>query len=210
MSSVATRMPLAEAEAVAARFVEQLSGTYDRLVIAGSIRRRLPTIGDVEIVAVPKVETVTALDMFGDPTHTGQVDLLGAHLTMLLDRGIVSKRPRSDGKFVWGQKMKYLTFEGVNVDLFTPEAARFGLILLIRTGPAAYSHQLVTEKGKALVVGHQPNGRPITRFGMLPPHLKVDKGWLTSRMSGIRIPTPEEQTFYEHTRLHYLEPWRRV
>lgn len=210
MSATLTRIPLAEAEQVAARFVAQLAGTYDRLVIAGSIRRRLPTVGDIEVVAVPTVRSMVERDMFGESVATAQIDLLDARLTTLLDNDRVAKRPRSDGKTVWGSKMKYLTFEGVNVDLFTPDAARFGLILLIRTGPAAYSHQLVTEKGKALVVGHRPDGRTITRFGMLPAHLKVAEGWLTSRVSGIRIPTPEEQTFYEMARLPYLEPWQRA
>lgn len=210
MSATLTRIPLAEAEAVAARFVAQLAGTYDRLVIAGSIRRRLPTVGDIEVVAVPNVQPMPVTDLFGEILSTTQVNLLNAQMTYLLSTGVVAKRPRSDGKFVWGQKMKYLTFEGVNVDLFTPDDERFGLILLIRTGPAAYSHQLVTEKGKPLVVGHRPDGRTITRFGMLPAHLKVAEGWLTSRVSGIRIPTPEEQTFYEMARLPYLEPWQRA
>jgi hypothetical protein len=146
-------------------------------------------------------------DMFGQ--QAGEVDLLDQHLNDLERTGVVAKRPRSDGKTVWGQKMRYLTFEGMNVDLFTPEAARFGLVLMLRTGPSAYSHQLVTERGKALVVGHQPNGRPITRYGLLPSHLRVQDGWLCSRVAGTRIPTPEEIDFYEHTRLPYLEPWER-
>lgn len=209
MSATATRMPLSQAVEVAARFVEYIEPFAARVVVAGSIRRGLPTVGDVEIVAVPRVETTHARDMFGEVVGTGEVDYLDAQLTALLDRGVVAKRTRSDGKTVWGQKMKYLTFDGVNVDLFTPDAARFGLILMIRTGPAAYSHQLVTERGKQLVVGFHPNGRPITRIGLLPSHLKVDKGWLISRVSGIRIPTPEERDFYDHTRLPYIEPWER-
>ena len=56
-----------EAIAVAKRFVDILDGTYDQLIVAGSLRRRLAMIGDVEIVAVPKVERVAhpVTDLFG-------------------------------------------------------------------------------------------------------------------------------------------------
>lgn len=209
MSATAIRIAVSQAMAVAERLLAHLEPVCQRIQIAGSIRRGLPTVGDIELCAVPKTETRYERDMFGETVGTAQVDLLDARLTTMLDNDIVARRLRSDGKTVWGRQMKYLTFEGVNVDLFTPDAQRFGLILMIRTGPAAYSHQLVTERGKALVVGHQPNGRPITRYGLLPSHLRVQDGWLTSRFSGIRIPTPEERDFYEHTRLPYIDPQDR-
>lgn len=211
MSSTKERIPVKDAERIAAAFIDHIQPFCKRVVIAGSIRRGLPTVGDIEIVAVPKVESLTTRDMFGNIVGTGEVDYLDAQMTALLDRGVVAKRPRSDGRFFWGPSAKYATFEGVNIDMFTPDAQRFGLILMIRTGPAAYSHQLVTERGKPLTVGFHPHSRrPITRIGMLPAHLRVQGGWLTSRVSGIRIPTPEERDFYDQTRLPYLEPWERL
>lgn len=222
MSATKTRTPAAEAKAIAARLIERLEPSCDRIVVAGSLRRGLPTAGDIELVCVPKVERMPVTDLFGDTVSATQVDLLDAELDLLVAHGIVAKRPRSDGKTFWGPKAKYMTFEGMNVDLFsavndwrkaralpTAETERFGLILMIRTGPAAYSHQLVTERGKPLVVGHEPNGRPITRVGLLPPHLRVQDGWLTYRTSGERIPTPEESDFYGVTGLPFMHPWER-
>lgn len=210
MSATATRVPVTAAMAIAEKLIEYIEPACERLQIAGSIRRGLPTVGDIELVAVPKTRETIERDMFGEQVATATIDLLDIRLNHLLGAGLVAKRLRSDGKPVWGSKMRYLTFEGMNVDLFTPEAARFGLILLIRTGPAPYSHQLVTEKGKKLFCGNdRATQRPIYRYGLLPAHLKVDGGWLTSRVSGIHIPTPEERDFYEYTRLPYLQPHER-
>jgi DNA polymerase/3'-5' exonuclease PolX len=209
VSATTERVPVSEAMGIAEQLIAYLEPACERIVIAGSIRRGLPTVGDIELVAVPRLRETVERDMFGEVAATRKTDLLDERLDHLLRAGLVAKRTRSDGKTFWGPKAKYLTFEGMNVDLFTPEAQRFGLILMIRTGPAVYSHQLVTEKGKQFVTGYQPNGRPIMRYGLLPSHLRVQEGWLTSKVSGIRIPTPEERDFYDYTRLPYLDPWER-
>jgi hypothetical protein len=221
MSAVAQRMARPDAIEIAKAFVAEIEPYTDQLIVAGSLRRRLAYVGDIEICAVPKVDTVPigGPDLFGD-VRLGGVDMLDLRLTMLLDKGRVQKR-ETNGKTAWGPKHKRLLFQGAPIDLFCAvndwnkepakaEPERFGLILTIRTGPAQYSHQLVTEAGKTAVVGKRPGGRPITRVGLLPSHLRVQGGWLTSRVSGIRIPTPTEQDFYEMTRLRWLDPWERV
>lgn len=223
MSATKERIPVREAERIAARFIDAIKDCCDRVLIAGSIRRGATLVGDIEIAAIPKVQPTTAEDMFGQVVATAHVDQLDARLTALLDGDVVAKRPRADGQTFWGPKAKYLTFEGMNVDLFSAvndwrkakavaqaEPERFGCILVIRTGPAAYSHQLVTEKGKALFVGTDPRTqRPIKRHGLLPAHLRVQDGWLTYRAFGERIPTPEERDFFQALGLPYIEPSER-
>src|SRR3990167_7360212 len=51
-------MELARAQEIAAQVLAELSPFCERCEIAGSIRRRKPEVGDIEIVAIPK--TVTA------------------------------------------------------------------------------------------------------------------------------------------------------
>lgn len=195
MSGTTTRMLLAEARAIAVAFCDLISEDCAQVYIAGSIRRCSPTVGDIEIVAEPVVETVN--DMFGEPV--GEVDLLDATLTMLLDKGVVMKRA-TNGMTAWGLKHKRLTWQRAPIDLFCAEERRFGLIMVIRTGPAAYSHQLVTPKGQTT-----RDGRP----GLLPPHLRVQGGWLTWRTSGQRIETPAEQDVYQAIGLPYVAPEAR-
>lgn len=65
MSGATTRMPAAEAGPVARRFLSLIDGCTDQVYVAGSLRRRLPTVGDVEIVAVPTEQSV--YDLYGLP-----------------------------------------------------------------------------------------------------------------------------------------------
>jgi hypothetical protein len=51
-----TRMHRTEAVEIAKAFVAELEGTYEQLIVAGSLRRRLAYVGDIEVVAVPKIE----------------------------------------------------------------------------------------------------------------------------------------------------------
>ena len=199
--STATRIPRAEAVEIANRFIGLLEGAYERLEIAGSIRRRLPTVGDLEIVAVPRLIVTEERDMFGEVIGSEPVDLLAARMTLLLDKGRVQQRARSDGKFFWGPSAKYLTFEGASIDLFTPEADRFAWILALRTGPADFSNALVTHQGMRTRTG---------RKGLLPDIYRSRDGWLTWRTSGERIVTREEKRLFEILSLPWQEPWERV
>jgi DNA polymerase/3'-5' exonuclease PolX len=68
MTSVTrAQIPLEEAQAVAGQFIAMLVGTFDRVEIAGSVRRQAPTVGDVEIVMAPSVSEMVECDLFGLP-----------------------------------------------------------------------------------------------------------------------------------------------
>lgn len=199
MSATETRMRLAEAEAIAMAFCREIGPYAERMMIAGSIRRGEETVGDIEIVAVPRIETAVTLDMFGEAVGADRIDHLDGFLKTGLDLGVVEKR-ETHGIYAWGFKYKRLSFEGAPFDLFCCDAERWGVILAIRTGPSAYSHQLVTPR-----IHKTNDGRP----GLLPAHMKVAEGWLTYRMSGERIVTPEERGFFETIGVPYVEPWNR-
>jgi DNA polymerase/3'-5' exonuclease PolX len=207
-------MPFAEAYVIATHFADLIRDTTDRLVIAGSLRRRTNTVGDVELVCLPKIETVRSVTpgLFEDVVTECQVDRLHERMEALLTDGIVSKRPRSDGALFWGPRAKYLVFEGAPVDLFcvvndwrtkeapTAQPDRWGLILAIRTGPWQFSNQLVTPRSQRTREGG---------VGLLPDHLRVQEGWLTYRTSGERIATPEEESVFELLGLRWREPEER-
>lgn len=193
-----TRMERPAAIAVAKAFVDAIAGTYDQLVVAGSLRRRLARIGDVEVVAVPKIQQA-ADGLFAD--RLTEIDLLDARMHALLDAGTVAKRLDARGHPRWGPIVKYLTFQDTRVDLFTPCAERLGWILVLRTGPAAFSRQLVVERGRRTKDG---------RSGLLPPTLRPNDGWLTDRVSGRRVATPTERDVFEAFGLDWLEPWERT
>jgi DNA polymerase/3'-5' exonuclease PolX len=190
-----------EAISIAKAFVAEIEDCCDRLIVAGSLRRRLAMIGDVEVVAVPKVETIPRYDVFGNITQQLHYDLLDAHMTALLEADTVSKRLDRNGVPRWGPTLKFLTFLGARIDLFCPSIERFGWILMLRTGPATFSRQLVVERGRLT-----KDGRP----GLLPPTLAPREGWLTRRVSGERLVTPDERDVFRLFDLDYLEPQERA
>ncbi|MFZ3011418.1 MAG: hypothetical protein WA060_00230 [Minisyncoccia bacterium] len=119
------RYPLAEAEAIALKVLEQLKPYCIRAEIAGSIRRKKADCGDVEIVAIPL------------PYSTG-----------LLEDGIasvVNKWPKIKGEMEY-EKTKYtqrILPEGIKLDLFFAEEGNWGSVFAIRTGSANYSHKVL-------------------------------------------------------------------
>jgi DNA polymerase/3'-5' exonuclease PolX len=199
VSSATTRMARAEADAIAQQFVRAIADACDQVFIAGSLRRAQPTVGDIEIVAVPKVETRMAGLFRDEPVIE---DRLAARLEYMLIGGDVRKRRSESGATAWGPKHKRLVFEGAPVDLFCADADRLGVILAIRTGPADYSHALVSPEGMRL-----PGN---SRLGMLPNRYRVQDGRLIYRVSGQPIPTPTERGFFDLIGVPYLEPQNRA
>lgn len=125
MSSTTDRIPLAQAEIIAARVLAKLRPHCAQIEIAGSVRRKQPTIGDIEIVCIPKPYQAEPLFASGLAT-------------------VVNHWP----KVIGGLPCKYTKRElpeGINLDLFMVERNNFGLQLAIRTGSAAWSHQVLAK-----------------------------------------------------------------
>lgn len=206
MSAATTRIPLREAEAIAADLVALLADCCERIEIAGSIRRKRDTIGDFDLLAIPKTETVTD-PMFGE--STGQtIDLLDARCDELLAEGVLSQRLNAAGRTSWGTKSKRATFRGLSVDLNAVEASVWGVWMAIRTGPAILSHRLVTPRSQQIRLDASYSGR--RPFGLLPPGFEFPKGsgFALHRYGG-RVSTPTEESFFQALGLAWIPPEER-
>jgi DNA polymerase/3'-5' exonuclease PolX len=205
MSETTTRISRSEAVAIAHELVDLLGPYCERLVVAGSLRRRAVSIGDIDVVAVPKVELLR--DMFGEDTPTG-LDLLDAALDRLCGEQVVRQRRDRNNRPCWGPRLKRGIFRGVAVDICATEADHFGLLVLIRTGPSAYSHAFVTPRSQTAILRDR-DGKPVgKRPGLLPPGFEIRDGFRLYR-AGALVPTPDERTLYDALGLPYLEPWER-
>ncbi len=122
------RFPLAEALKIASAVVEQLRPHCIRIEIAGSIRRKKPMVGDIEIVAIPK------------PFSSG---LFASGIAAVADQWEKVK-----GDLVYQEKRytQRILPEGITLDLFLADETNWGYIFAIRTGSADYSH-LVLARG---------------------------------------------------------------
>lgn len=143
----------------------------EQIEIAGSLRRYRPTVGDIEIVAVPKVPR----DLFGKRIKKVP-DYLTAHL-----------RDRQVPMTLDGDKLKRFRYRGIPVDLFLvdpEEIGRFGWRMILSTGSGQFNKWLVTQKAHG---------------GAMPENMKSDDGWLWAREPGHwfeRLHTPDEPSVF--------------
>jgi len=115
-------MQLDQATTIAERVEAQLASYCDRIEIAGSIRRRRPNVGDIEIVAIPKPYDV---GLFA----SGIAPIVGAW-------------PKVRGELPCKYTQRMLP-DGIALDLFFATPENWGLIYAIRTGSADYSHRVL-------------------------------------------------------------------
>src|SRR5262245_26659048 len=118
MTATETRLHRPEALAIARSFIGRPDGCYTELTVAGSLRRRLAWVHDVEIVAVPRIETHPD-GLFEDRPRVQ--NLLEDRLQAMLDDSEVERRRKADGTLMaWGPTWKSVTFHGGSIDLFSP------------------------------------------------------------------------------------------
>lgn len=163
--------------------------TASRWMVAGSIRRKRPEVGDVEIVAIPS---------YG---------LLSERLDLLLKHGVIAKAVKIDKNkretTRWGDRYRAFTLSHtvlsnrvaqperlaqVHVELFIADFRNWGVVLAIRTGSWEFSRDLVTRIKRSGVyrVGE----------GYLREHFK--DGLTKKQIRAVPIvDCPDEETFFK-------------
>ena len=148
--STGTRLPFAVALAIAERLVRELEPVVARVKVAGSLRRRKPDVGDIELVVEPRqIE-----DLGGCVPDIDAVRDVARRWA--LDRAV-------DGR---DRKLSVRLPEGLAVELYLVHPpAQWGSILAIRTGPAELGKRVMTllkRRGYEHVAGHvERNGETV-------------------------------------------------
>lgn len=176
--------------AVAMAFAEDirdlLAPTCERIEIAGSLRRRKPMVGDIELVYTPKFGEVIT-DLFAQ--NKNLTDIL---LEELVQEGLLEKRKNIRGSTAYGEKNKLMRHRPseIPVDLFSTTTEAWASYLLCRTGGAESNTQLA---GRAKALGME---------------WKPYEGVLHHRGTDIRIKS--EEHMYELLNLPYRAPHERT
>lgn len=211
--STSARLPLAQAEALALEVRDLLAPATDRSAIGGSIRRRKPDVGDIELICIPRVDMVeTAADLFGGTKQEpwNRLDLLCENL---LTTGTFRYRVDKTGRKSWGEQLKWGYFKDFALDIYTADLSTWAVTLLIRTGPAYFSHRLATPKSRYAQrrnadgsLNHDLPWLP----GLCPDHLQL-KGWrFVHRKDGESLDTPTEESVLEALGYEWLPPEERT
>lgn len=165
-----------------------LAPCCERIEIAGSIRRRKPSVGDIEILYIPKFgERAVTPELF--PRRHNLVDL---ELDNWFHAGLIAKRANVKGQFAWGEKNKLGVHVaiGIPVDFFAATEANWFNYLVCRTGGAKNNMQIATA-AQQLGGKWNPYGEGFT-----------DEAF---RRFVVRC----ERDVYDHVSLPYREPWER-
>lgn len=219
--SQSARRPLASALAVADAFTRLFAPACSRVEIAGSIRRRCPTVGDVELVAIPReTEAVSAAGQAGlfGPTMEKQ-SAAWRVLDDLRRESRVEPFAVVDGVRVplddrrWREKRLpgaarmlrlWLPRPELCVDLFLTTPESWGPILAVRTGSAEFSSAVVAyAKHAGRVRVHDARVWPvIARPADGADAVRLDDGtWL-----GPALDTPEEADYFAEVGVRWVEP----
>lgn len=125
-------MKLEKAKAIAEELKELLAPACERIEIAGSIRRRKPDVGDIELLCIPK--------------YVAAVDRLDREIGALMMLGILGFRLNKRGSRVYGLKNKLLTHlpSGIGVDIFSTTEECWPVALVVRTGGERTNKEIAT------------------------------------------------------------------
>ncbi len=134
------KFPRADALAVARELCAVLKPICARLIVAGSLRRGKPAVGDVEILYIPYMAPITKLrqtDLLVPPPAE-LLNTTDPFIDDLVTRGILTQRRNIGGSITWGQKNKLATHHasGIPVDFFATTDPCWFNYLVCRTGSA--------------------------------------------------------------------------
>lgn len=152
-------MELERAQAIAAALVKELEPCCQRMTMAGSIRRERPLVKDIDLVLIPA------------------------------NQGQLAVKFHEMGCRFGGPKHQRLQYKGANVDIYIATEDTWPMLLLVRTGSAAFNRDLAI-RAKAKSLHFAADGRGV---------LKGDQ----------RVAWRSEEEIFGALGLPYIEPSRR-
>ena len=183
------RFAHAAALAVAESLIAALAPGCERIEIAGSLRRRKATVGDVELLYIPRRgEAVAPGEMLASPCDFSSIAIAGLEAT-----GRLVRRLKATGAETFGERNKLMldVASGIPVDLFATDAASWFNYLVCRTG-GAESNVEIAKRAKARGYRWNPYGAGFTRLS-----------------DGEVFAMSSEAEVFAFVRLPYREPWER-
>lgn len=162
------RFPRNEVLPVALELAIFLTPYCQHVAIAGSVRRMVPMVGDIELLCISDVEENQHV-LFGED-RLGTRELLGDGIAELERTGVLAKRLNVNGHTTFGPLNKLMVHlpTGIPVDIFSTTAENWGMSLMVRTGSKAWNIRMMARFKAMGMAGHayggvtDANGREIS------------------------------------------------
>lgn len=169
-SAAPVKFARAAAIEVARELLTHVSPCAERVLIAGSLRRRKAMVGDVELLFIPRMKEGFRGDLLAPPPMVSMVD---EALEQLIAEGIIARRLSVKGTASWGAKNKLAVHveSGIPVDLFAATAANWWNYVVCRTG-GSRSNIAICNAARERGWKWRPYGEGFTRVGG-PDHGRV-------------------------------------
>lgn len=147
------RFPQCRAWPIALGLQTLLAPVCECVRVAGSLRRGLPDVGDIELVCIPR-----------------EGEGLDRALQELMQLRVLEKRRDKRGRETYGPKNKLLLHvpSGIPVDIFTASRENWGMALLVRTGPAEFNIRVMATLLRKGMRGHAYGGVTVPGRGEVP------------------------------------------
>jgi len=196
MSKSPLRLPLSRVDNLARRIIYELSPVCEPgyCLAAGSLRRNCTTVGDIELVVIPRLAASLIPDVPGD-------SLLELELNAWVRQGRLLKAGKNNGDLL---KKYYIPALGYDfkLEINISSLSRWAVELAIKTGPADFSHRLVVPRNKPIRPGV---------YGLLPSNWRICNGWEVWEQPGNgatrqRVPFESERDFIEAVCGRWIEP----
>lgn len=183
------KFPRAEALEVTREILAILQPTTDRLIVAGSLRRRKLAVGDIELVYIPRTEVRPQAGTFWE---SEQINLTDEAIAKLEAEGILERRENVNGSTMFGPKNKLMRHRasGIPVDLFSATPDNWWNYLVCRTGSKETNTRIAMAARDRHMEWH-PYGVGFTNR---------DRQWVRPQT---------EADVFKIAGLPYLEPWER-
>lgn len=184
MSSDARR-PLAEATAIATALLDLLRPGTSEIMIAGSIRRQKPDVGDIELVALADDRLLKLTDQ-------------------LLADGVVTKADYG-GVTRWGLRFRGMLYQGVKCELFIYDHNNRGFQTWLRSGPGDKNTRVMIELGKQKAPYRFKDG-----YCWYSRHWMKNSRDEWDADDKVLIPCPDEATVYRLLGMPFIDPPQRT
>lgn len=169
---------------VADDLVCKLAPYCEKIQVVGSIRRERKMVGDVEILCIPN-KVYIGNDLFHKKTEPKN---------MWEFVKIVNSMEKVKGNASTGKYFQRIHESGIKIDIFTALPETWGVQKMIRTGPADFSKQMVTDI--------KARGYQVADGGHLQKYVKQGK-WEN-------VPCYYEKDFFDITGMPNILPVARI